>query len=308
MTDLPPQERGTIVTIGSFDGVHRGHRAVVDEVVARARRQRAPAVLVTFEPHPAEVVRPAAAPGRLTLAAERLEVLAATELDYVFVLRFDRELAALEPEAFVDRVLVERCQVRELVVGHDHAFGRGRRGDVRLLQALGRSRGFAVDVVGPVRDPDGEPISSSRIRAAVAAGDLERAAGWLGRPYRVSGRVERGARRGHALGVPTVNLAPPPRKLLPPDGVYAVRVEWGGGVAAGMMNQGARPTVGDGRRWLEAHLFEFDGDLYGREVRIEWVARLRDIRRFASLEELQAQLERDRVRAQGVLAGRGSNP
>jgi riboflavin kinase/FMN adenylyltransferase len=308
MKELPRLEHGAVVTVGTFDGVHRGHRAVVDEVVSRARRRGLAAVLVTFEPHPAHVLRPAGAPPRLTLAAERAELLAELGLDYVLVLRFDHELAAVEPEAFVDRVLVERCGVRELVVGHDHGFGRGRRGDLTLLPALGAARGFAVDVVPPVPDERGEPISSSRIRAAVAAGELTRAARWLGRPYRVSGRVEAGSRGGHGIGVPTANLVPPPGKLLPPDGVYAVRVEWGGGVAGGMMNQGSRPTVGDGRRWLEAHLFDFAGDLYGRELRIEWVARLRDTRRFESLARLRAQLEEDRVAALQALLPAGPKP
>jgi riboflavin kinase/FMN adenylyltransferase len=304
MTDLPLGDREAVVTVGTFDGVHRGHAAVVAEVVARARRSGRAGVLVTFEPHPAHVLRPDRAPERLTLAAERAEALAATEIDYVAVLRFDAALSRMEPEAFVDRVLVDRCRVRELVVGHDHAFGRGRRGDVSLLPALGRRRGFTVDVVDPVPDDGGEPISSSRIRAAIAAGDLRRAARWLGRPYRVSGRVERGAGRGRAIGVPTLNLLPPAGKLLPPDGVYAVRVEWGRGIAGGMMNQGARPTVGDERRWLEAHLFGVDAELYGQEVRVEWVERLRDIRRFGSLGELKIQLERDRDDAVAALARR----
>jgi riboflavin kinase/FMN adenylyltransferase len=306
MTELPRLDEGAVVTVGTFDGVHRGHRAVVDEVVTRAHRRGLAAVLVTFEPHPAQVLRPTQAPPRLTLAAERAELLAELGLDYAVVLRFDRELAALEPEAFVDRVLMERCGLRELVVGHDHGFGRGRRGDLASLRGLGAARGFAVDVVPPVPDREGEPISSSRIRAAVTAGQLDRAAEWLGRPYRVAGRVEMGSRRGHGIGVPTANLAPPPGKLLPPDGVYAVRVEWGGGVADGMMNQGSRPTVGDGRRWLEAHLFDFAGDLYGREIRIEWVARTRDTRRFESLAHLRAQLDRDRLDARRALVARGS--
>jgi riboflavin kinase/FMN adenylyltransferase len=302
MADLPPLPGGAVVTVGTFDGVHRGHRRVIEEVLSRARRDGRASVLVTFEPHPAAVLHPEAAPARLTLAGERTEVLAETGLDYVFVLRFDRRLAALEPERFVTAVLRERCQLAALVIGHDHGFGRERRGDADTLRGLGRLLGFPVDVVAPEPDRLGAPISSSRIRAAIGAGDLAAAAEWLGRPYRVTGRVERGARRGHALGVPTINLAPPPGKLLPPDGVYAGRVEWGGGTAIAMMNQGARPTVGDGRRWLEAHLLDFAGDLYGREVRIEWVARLRDTRRFESLEDLKAQLDRDRGATLRVLA------
>jgi riboflavin kinase/FMN adenylyltransferase len=256
---------------------------------------------VTFEPHPLAVLKPADAPPRLTTRDERLEALAECPLEYAAILRFDRELALLEPTEFVERILVERYGVRELVIGHDHGFGRGRRGDVTTLPALGARLGFRVDVVDPVLDADGLPVSSSRIRAALAAADFDRAAGWLGRPYRISGVVQRGAERGRTIGVPTINLAPPPDKLLPPDGVYAVRVEWPGGRSGGMMNQGPRPTVGDPTRWLEAHLFGFSGDLYGRAVRIEWVRRLRDIRRFGSLEELKVQLEQDRAAARAAL-------
>lgn len=303
MSRLPKLPHGAVVTVGTFDGVHLGHRAVLDDLVIRARAANRASVLVTFEPHPLSVLRPDLAPGRLTTAAERSAALAETTLDYLVVLRFDAALAGLEPEAFVRSVLLERCQMAELVVGHDHGFGRGRSGDLATLRALGVQHGFRVDPIAPVAGPDGAVISSSAIRQAIMAGDLARAARGLGRPYRVSGTVERGAQRGRTIGVPTVNLAPPEGKLLPPDGVYAVRVEWGGGVAGGMMNQGSRPTVGDGRRWLEAHLFDFEGDLYGREIRIEWVAPLRAIRRFDSLDALRAQLELDRRAARAALEG-----
>jgi len=303
MSGLPPAPNGTVVTVGSFDGVHRGHRAVIDAVVRRARSTGRTSVAVTFEPHPLAVLRPEQAPSRLTTATERIAAIAETELDYLVVLEFDRALAALEPEAFVRQVLIDRCRMKHLVVGHDHGFGRGRSGDLAMLQALGRSDGFGVEVVPPITETDGQVVSSSAIRSAVERGDFAAAARGLGRPYRVSGRVEQGEQRGRTLGVPTVNVAPPPGKLLPPDGVYAVRVEWGGGVAGGMMNQGSRPTVGDRHRWLEAHLFDFDGNLYGREIRIEWVAPLRGIRRFESLTALRDQLERDRVAAQAALEG-----
>ncbi len=303
MSALPPLAGGTVVTVGTFDGVHLGHRAVLAEVVARARAAGRASVLVTFEPHPLAVLRPEQAPGRLTTEAERKAALAETELDYLVVLRFDRVLAGLEPEAFVQNVLLERCQMAELVVGHDHGFGKGRQGDLDTLRQLGGRFGFTVDAVGPVAGPSGGPISSSGIRAAVLAADFAGAARGLGRPYRVSGVVRGGDRRGTSIGVPTVNVAPPEGKLLPPDGVYAVRVEWGGGIAGGMMNQGARPTIGDGRRWLEAHLFDFEGDLYGREIRIEWVAPLRPVQRFDSLAALTEQLGRDRAAARAALQG-----
>jgi riboflavin kinase / FMN adenylyltransferase len=299
---LPRLRNGSTVTVGSFDGVHLGHQAVLQEIDRRARAAGRASLLVTFEPHPLEVVNPDAAPPLLTTGPERLEILAQSPLDYVLLLRFDRYLAGLPPEQFVRDILLARCGVRELVIGHDHGFGRGRSGDVETLRRLGAHHGFEVDVVDPV-DFGGQHVSSSRIRRAVAGGDLLTARAMLGRPYGVVGRVGEGERRGRLLGVPTINLTElSPRKLLPPDGVYAVAVEWRGGRVGGMMNQGPRPTFQDGRRILEAHLFSFDGDLYGEWVRVEWLERLRDIERFESVRQLQNQLERDRTRALAVLA------
>jgi riboflavin kinase/FMN adenylyltransferase len=259
-------------------------------------------VLVTFEPHPLAVVNPAAAPPRLTTADERLEALATCPLDRVVVLRFDREMASLEPEAFVEQVLLQRCGMRELVIGHDHGFGRGRRGNVPMLRSMGSAHGFSVDVVTEVLSTGGQPISSTAIRRAVAGGDLETAALQLGRRYSVAAVVGRGAARGRTIGFPTLNLAIPTAKLLPPDGVWAVRVETPAGRFGGMMNQGHRPTFDDGRRLLEVNLFGFEGDLYDQHVRIEWVAPLRAIQRFDDAHALRQQLERDGDRARAVLA------
>jgi riboflavin kinase/FMN adenylyltransferase len=298
----------SVVTVGTFDGVHPGHRAVIEEIGRRAEAARTRSVLVTFEPHPLEVVNPPAAPMRLTPGAERIEVLATTAVDRVVVLRFDRALAALSPEAFVRDVLLRRLDMTALVIGHDHGFGRGRSGDEATLRALGREHGFLVDVVAPVDAGDGH-VSSSRIRRAVAGGDLDTAATLLGRRYGVSGVVERGAGRGRALGVPTINVGRiPGRKLLPPDGVYAVAVETRRGRFGGMMNQGGRPTFGDEARTLEAHLFDFAGDLYGEPVRLTWMARLRDVRRFDSAADLVAQLAQDRANARAVLARTAQEP
>ncbi|HYF38878.1 MAG TPA: bifunctional riboflavin kinase/FAD synthetase [Gemmatimonadales bacterium] len=302
---LPRLPNGSTVTVGSFDGVHLGHQAVLQEINRRARAAGRASVLVTFDPHPLEVVNPEAAPPLLTTGPERLEILAQSPLDYLLILRFDRQLAGLSPESFVQDILLERCAVRELVIGHDHGFGRGRSGDVETLRRLGALEGFDVDVVDPV-DFGGQHVSSSRIRRAVAGGDLLTARAMLGRPYGVVGRVGQGERRGRLLGIPTINLTElSPRKLLPPDGVYAVAVEWRGGRVGGMMNQGPRPTFHDGRRILEAHLFDFDGDLYNEWVRVEWVERLRDIERFPSVEQLQQQLERDRNSAVAALGSAG---
>ena len=293
---------GAVVTVGTFDGLHRGHQMVLAEVV---RRARAPgkgftSLLVTFDPHPLEVVNPAACPKLLTLPDEKHELLAGTGLDRVVVLPFTREVAQQSPEEFIRQLRAEHA-LTELVLGYDHAFGRGRSGDEALVRRLGAAEGFDVAVVDAVRE-DGQPISSTLIRAAVAHGDLAGAARWLGRPYGLLGRVVPGAGRGRTIGVPTLNLAPPDaRKLLPPDGVYAVWVWWRGTRYGGMMNQGPRPTFAEQGRTLEAHLFDFESELYGETVRVEWVQRLRDVQAFPSRDALVAQLERDRQAARASL-------
>jgi riboflavin kinase/FMN adenylyltransferase len=290
----------TALTVGSFDGVHRGHQAVLAELVRMARERGLESAVVTFDPHPLEVVNPAAAPRLLTLADEKLEQLRAV-VARVEVLPFTPELAQLGPEEFTRDVLLERFGMRQLVLGYDHGFGRERSGDVALLRRLGAEAGFAVDEVDAVRDA-GQPISSTLIRAAVAHGNLASAARWLGRPYSLRGTVIRGEGRGRSIGIPTLNLAAPDaRKLLPPDGVYAARVVWRGTRYDAMMNQGPRPTFGVAERGLEAHLFDFSGDLYGETVTVEWVRRLRDVQRFPSRDALVAQLARDAQAARDSL-------
>jgi riboflavin kinase / FMN adenylyltransferase len=301
---------GTVATVGTFDGIHRGHRAVLSEVVRRGRAAGRPSVLVTFDPHPLEVVNPTAAPRLLTLPDEKRALVAALGIERVEVIAFTTELARLGPEDFVRDVLRARFGMEELVLGYDHGFGRGRSGDVELVRRLGREDGFAVEVVAAVTD-NGQPISSSLIRTAVAHGDLGSAARGLGRLYSLRGTVERGAGRGRTIGVPTINLtSPDPRKLLPPDGVYAVRVRLPGNgegekeqAYGGMMNQGARPTFGVHARGLEIHLFDYDGDLYGATVTVEWVDRLRDTQTFPSRQALVDQIERDAVAARSILNG-----
>ena len=291
---------GTVVTLGTFDGVHRGHQAVLAEVTRRARVGKLQSVAVTFDPHPLEVVNPAAAPKLLTLTDEKRDLVREAGIAEFVVMPFTRDVAQLDAEAFVQR-LCEQYAMRELVMGFDHGFGRGRGGDVELVQRLARSRNFAVAVVDPVRE-DGQPISSTLIRSRVAHGDLDAAERWLGRRYSVRGRVVRGAGRGRTIGIPTINLdSPDPRKLLPPDGVFAVQVTIGQRRFGGMMNQGPRPTFGEPARTLEIHLFDFDGELYGETVNVEWVRRLRDVQAFASREALVAQLERDRQAARASL-------
>ena len=299
---LPPHVKSTVITVGTFDGVHRGHRDVVERLVARSRSLKIPSVLVTFEPHPLEIVNPSAAPLLLTTHDEKLEVLAETGIDYLAVLPFTAELAAYSAEDFVELVLRRCFRLRELLIGYDHGFGRQRAGNVTVLRTLGERDGFRVDVVDPVGTPDGHSVSSTFIRRAIAGGDLERAAASLGRLYSVSGRVLEGAQRGRTIGFPTLNLGPPPpRKLLPPEGVYAVRVQTPVGPVGGMMNLGPRPTFGDSATSLEAHLFDTAGEFYGAHVRIDFVARLRETRKFASAEHLVKQLRHDERDARNAL-------
>lgn len=299
-TALPEDSRGTVMTVGSFDGVHLGHRGILDELASRARRAGGRSVLVTFDPHPLEVVNPAAAPPLLTVGNERYEILAQSDLDVVVFLAFTRELSRHTPEEFV-RLLLDRYRVRELVIGHDHGFGRGRAGDVGVLRQLGAAWGFAVDVVDPVTI-DGRPVSATLIRRAVAGGDLATAARFLGRPYAMTATVVRGAGRGRDVGYRTINLdVADRRKLLPPDGVYAVRVEWAGGADGGMMHLGPRPTFGEAARSLEVHLLDVVADLYGADVKVTWITRLRDVMSFPSVEALKAQLDRDFLAARAAL-------
>jgi riboflavin kinase / FMN adenylyltransferase len=299
---LPPYVKDTVITVGTFDGVHRGHRDVIERLVARAHLLKIPSVLVTFEPHPLEVVNPAAAPLLLTTHDEKQEVIAETGLDYLAVVPFTAELAAYSAEDFVEGILRRCFRMRELLIGYDHGFGRQRAGNVDVLRTLGERDGFRVEVVDPVSTADGHSVSSTSIRRAVAGGDLDRAAASLGRLYSVSGRVVEGAQRGRTIGFPTINLgAPPHRKLLPPEGVYAVQVQTPAGPVGGMMNLGPRPTFGDSATSLEAHLFDTRGNFYGSHIRIDFVARLRETRKFASAEQLTAQLRHDERDARNAL-------
>jgi riboflavin kinase / FMN adenylyltransferase len=306
----PQVPRGSVVTVGTFDGVHRGHRLVLERTAQAARDRGLSSVVVTFDPHPLDVVNPSAAPPLLTLWEEKLEVIAQTSVDYVAVVPFTAELSALAPEQFVQRVLVDRYAMRELLIGHDHGFGRGRAGDAESLRLIGQRLGFPVQVVAPVLGADDGPISSTGIRRAVAHGDLARALDGLGRRYSFFGTVASGEKRGQVLGFPTLNIVlGSSRKLLPPHGVYAVVAESARGAWGGMMNLGPRPTFGDDRVTLEVHLFEAAGDWYGAPVRVEFVSRLRDVMRFSGPDALVEQLRRDADNARNALTelGRTAN-
>ncbi|MEQ9569720.1 MAG: bifunctional riboflavin kinase/FAD synthetase [Longimicrobiales bacterium] len=300
-----PAGEGTVVTVGTFDGVHRGHWAVLQEIRRRAAARALRSVLVTFHPHPLRIVRPESAPRLLTTPLEKKEILAESGLDYAVFLTFSRALSRYSPRRFVEEILVERLGVRELVIGYDHGFGRGRSGDAETLRSIGAELGFDVDVVAPVLAGD-DAISSTRIRAAVERADLRAAAEGLGRPYAVRGVVVRGDGRGRQLGFPTANLGGvSPDKALPPPGVYAVRGSVRSGVHDGALHLGPRPTFPGALPSVELHLLDFEGDLYGEELRVDFVERIRDVRPFDSVEALVEQMRADVARARRVLAGQG---
>ena len=293
--------RGPVVTLGSFDGVHRGHQAILGTVVGDARARGDEAVVLTFEPHPVAVLRPGHAPPVLTPLAERLRLIAAAGIDVVVLQRFTRAFAAHTAEEFVAAFVVERLRAAKVVAGHSVSFGRERRGNAELLAELGAAHGFAVQVVGPVL-VDGQAVSSSGVRRAIAAGDVRLAATLLGRPHRVRGRVVRGAGRGARIGVPTANLRLRPG-MLPPEGVYAVRTVVAGVARPGVANLGRNPTFGpDAPVTLEVHLFDFAGDLYGAPCEVGFVERLRGEVRFPSVDALVDQIRRDAAAARTLLA------
>jgi riboflavin kinase / FMN adenylyltransferase len=296
---------GTVVAIGNFDGIHRGHRVLIETAQRRARVLEAPLGVVTFEPHPREVLSPQNAPPRLTPFRVKARLLADLGVEHLFVIAFNQTLREKSPEAFVHDVLAGGLGIRHAVVGYDFRFGYRAAGDVERLEMLGQDYRFGVSRVEPVTW-DGEICSSSRIRAAVEAGEVALARDLLGHPFMVEGRVVAGDRRGHELGYPTANLRPPARRALwPPTGIYAVRArapdrgeDWRDAVAS----LGWRPTF-DGRDLvLEVHLFDYQADLYGQWLCCAFIERLRDEEKFESVEALRSQMARDCTRARTVLA------
>lgn len=299
---IPSDGRGTVVTVGTFDGVHLGHRAVLEEIRDRASATGRRAVLLTFHPHPLRIVRPEATPPLLTTPVEKKEILAETGLDYAVFLAFSPALSRYSPRRFVEEILVGRLRLDELVIGHDHGFGRGRAGDVTLLREIGTELGFAVDVVEPVLI-EGAAVSSSLIRKAVSEGRLEAARTRLGRPYSARGVVVRGEQRGRDLGFPTANLSiDATEKLLPPSGIYAVRGVLKRGVFAGALHLGPRPTFQGSPPSIELYLLDFDGEIYGEEVRVDFIRFLRPVRAFGSVASLVRQMELDVAEVRRVLA------
>jgi riboflavin kinase/FMN adenylyltransferase len=292
----------SVLTVGTFDGVHLGHQAIIRYLNERAAKVGGCSVVVSFDPHPREVVLGKHVP-LLTTLEERGDLLEAFGIDRFVVLPFTRDLSNLSPRDYVEQVLIETIGLREIVIGYDHRFGRDRAGDRATLEALGAEHGFSVDVI-PEQIVHEVTVSSSEIRRLLSdEGDVAGAADLLGRPYALTGTVIRGDQRGRTIGYPTANLrVHGDRKLVPKPGVYAVRVDYGNEAFGGMMNIGRRPTFEtDGAVTVEAHLFDFDREIYGRELEVAFVERIRDEQKFSGPDALVEQLQGDESRSRGFL-------
>ncbi len=290
-----------VVTVGSFDGLHLAHQAILKEVDRRARRIRGHGLVVTFDPHPRIVLDKSEAPALLTTLEEKLDLLNQQPIDYTLVWPFSRRLAVWPASRFVQEILWKKLGVREMVIGHDHAFGHDREGRLRTLQDLGKRYHFTVTPIDPVLYRK-DPISSTRIRRCLLTGDVVPAAEMLGRFYELEGCVVRGEGRGRTLKYPTANLGISGRKLIPGDGVYAVRWKGASVSPGGLANIGFRPTFSGNKRTLEIHFFDFLGSLYGERVCIQFIQKIRDEKRFASGRDLMTQMKKDEQAARRLLA------
>jgi riboflavin kinase/FMN adenylyltransferase len=284
-------EQRVVATIGAFDGIHRGHHLLLDQVVERAHALGVASLCVTFDPHPDLVLYPDRHLTYLTDRVEKERVLRSLGLDEVQIIEFTRELSMLNPEEFLG-LIQEKHPLAELWVGSDFALGRGRSGTIAALAEIGRIEGFALHVVPPQR-VDREVISSTFIRSLLSQGNVRHANRLLGRRYRISGEVQQGAARGRQLGFPTANVHPDPRRALPADGVYAAIVPLDGVEHRAVVNLGSRPTFNEGERLLEVHVLDVKVDLYGRTIDVDFVDRVRDVQKFDGIDALKAQIARD---------------
>lgn len=291
---------GSVLTIGNFDGVHLGHREIFRRVVQKSRELKVASVVVTFEPHPMRFLKPEQAPLRLNTPAEKVRLLAASCVDTLVVLNFDRTLANMSAEVFVRDILVGKLNVRHLIVGYDYAFGRDRQGDTTFLAEQAKRFNFVLDVLEPIRSEQ-QAHSSTAIREVLRAGRVADAVNILGRHFTLDGKVVHGEGRGRKLGFPTANLLTE-KEILPCDGVYVVKVKWQDKYYDAVINIGHRPTFSKSTPTLEIHLIDFSGDLYSERLRIYFVDRLRDEQKFSSVEELQAAVLEDICQARQMLA------
>ncbi|MEJ2456360.1 MAG: bifunctional riboflavin kinase/FAD synthetase [Candidatus Thiodiazotropha sp.] len=299
--NLRPDHRGCVATIGNFDGVHLGHQSVFRHLLEKGAELGLPTTVVTFEPQPREFFQAASAPARLTRLREKLQAIGEVGVERVVVLEFNKRLAAMPAELFVEELLVEGLGTRFLSVGDDFRFGSGRQGDFALLQRMGRINGFEVENMNTYK-LDADRVSSTRIRELLTQGDFETARQYLGRAYRICGRIGHGDKRGRSIGFPTLNVNLH-RRVSPLHGVYAVKVD---GLddrpVPGVANIGVRPTVeGDTRYLLEVHLFGFNRDVYGEHIGVEFVRKLRDEQRFENFEALRRQILLDADAARAIL-------
>jgi riboflavin kinase / FMN adenylyltransferase len=292
-----------VVTSGTFDGVHVGHQKILSRLLESARQSGGQSVVITYWPHPRLVLTPRH-PHELRLLTtieERIAGLAKFDLDYLLIIPFTKEFASLSPETYVQKILLHTLHTKKLVIGYDHHFGCNREGNFDFLQANAHRFGFTIEEI-PRQDIDEVGVSSTKIRQALETGEVEQANRFLGHPYSLTGTVVEGDKLGRTIGYPTANLqVEEPFKLIPANGVYAVRVQEEGKSYGGMLNIGFRPTLGGTSLSIEAHLFHFSGDLYGKLLEVAFVARLRDEQKFNGLEELKAQLARDKQAALAVL-------
>lgn len=298
--NLLPKLSHPVVALGNFDGVHRGHRAILKAAIDRARSLSGKAYALTFDPLPAKVLAPRHAPQMLMTPEDKFECLRDSGLDGVLVLHFDLALSRLTPSEFVRDYLLDKLGVEAVVVGHSVSFGHQRAGNAAVMVELGREFGFETVVVGPVK-VDGIEVSSSKIRELIGAGDLQAAARLLGRPHFLSGKVIHGRERGRTIGFPTANLESQ-TEYIPPDGVYATRVVLAGASYPSITNIGMRPTFHESARSIEAHIFDFDRDIYDQMIKLEIIERVRPERKFESGEELGRQIRQDLKRAREILA------
>lgn len=304
--NVPPAARGAVLAIGNFDGIHRGHQALIAAALTEARARGAPAGVLIFEPHPREFFHPEEPHFHLTPMAQKLELFEELGLDLAVVLPFNRELASLPADDFIERVLVAGLDARHVVIGHDFFFGKGRGGTPEIMREAAQRLGFGLTIIAPVAE-EGEVFSSSAIRLRLAQGDVKGAAAMLGRWWRAGGKVIGGAKRGAGLGFPTANV-PLARGTALGHGIYAVRVFVAGKQYDGAAYLGTRPTYDNGMPVLEVFLFGFEGDLYGRDIEVEFIDFVREDRKFASSEELIAQMQADCARAAEILAAAPATP
>ncbi|MDQ6626154.1 MAG: bifunctional riboflavin kinase/FAD synthetase [Verrucomicrobiota bacterium] len=288
------------LAIGVFDGVHLGHQAVISTSASHAKEKGGTPVVVTFDPHPAKVLRPDRAPHLLTATQHKIALIRGLGVEHLLVVKFDRDFAATPPKEFVRQLVLHSKPLSEICVGHEWSFGRNRAGNLTLLQTLGDENGFHVVGIKPVA-VNGSVVSSTSIRRAVEAGDLTKAAAMLGREYTILGTVKQGAQLGRKLGFPTANLSAHSEQF-PPNGVYAAEAKLNGELHRGIINLGFRPTVSDAQpeRLLELHLFDLDRDIYGKDVEVRFTRYLRAEQKFGSLDELAAQIARDVEQAKSL--------